>query len=39
MNEDGLLFGLFETPESFEAALAGMDGEPKNDKWQDIMAP
>jgi L-rhamnose mutarotase len=24
MREDGLLFGYFETPESFQAALAGM---------------
>lgn len=39
MNEDGLLFGYFETPDSFEAALAGMDQEPINDKWQDFMAP
>jgi L-rhamnose mutarotase len=37
--EDGLLFGYFETPESFEAALAGMSKEEINAKWQDFMAP
>jgi L-rhamnose mutarotase len=37
--EDGLLFGYFETPESFEAALAGMSKEGINAKWQDFMAP
>jgi L-rhamnose mutarotase len=39
LNEDGLLFGYFETPESFEAALVGMDQEPINDQWQSLMAP
>ena len=39
MREDGLLFGYFETPESFEAALAGMEEEPINTRWQDFMAP
>ena len=39
MREDGLLFGYFETPESFEAALAGMAQEEINAKWQDFMAP
>jgi L-rhamnose mutarotase len=37
--EDGLLFGYFETPESFQAALAGMSKEEINAKWQDFMAP
>lgn len=37
--EDGLLFGYFETPESFQAALAGMSKEDINAKWQDFMAP
>ncbi len=36
---DGLLFGYFETPVSFEAALAGMDAEPINARWQAVMAP
>lgn len=39
MREDGLLFGYFETPNSFEEALAGMDREEINTKWQDFMEP
>ena len=39
MRDDGLLFGYFETPESFQAALEGMDQEAINEKWQDFMAP
>lgn len=39
MREDGLLFGYFETPDSFEAALAGMGKEEINDRWQDFMEP
>jgi len=39
MREDGTLFGYFETPESFDAAKAGMEKEPINAKWQDFMAP
>lgn len=39
MREDGTLFGYFETPHSFQAALDGMDGEPINAKWQKFMAP
>lgn len=39
LREDGLLFGYFETPESFEAARAGMDVEPINGRWQDLMSP
>ncbi len=37
--EDGLLFGYFETPESFQAALEGMSHEEVNARWQDFMAP
>ena len=37
--EDGLLFGYFETPECFEAALEGMSKEEINRKWQDTVAP
>ncbi len=36
---DGLLFGYFETPESFQAALDGMSHEEINARWQDFMAP
>ncbi len=39
LRKDGLLFGYFKTPESFEAALARMAEEPINAKWQDLMAP
>jgi len=37
--EDGLLFGYFETPDSFKAALAGMSKEEINARWQEFMAP
>jgi L-rhamnose mutarotase len=37
--EDGLLFGYFETPESLQAAQAGMSREEINAKWQEFMAP
>jgi len=39
VRDDGLLFGYFETPESFEAALAGMATEQVNARWQEFMAP
>jgi L-rhamnose mutarotase len=39
MRPDGLMFGYFETPENFEAALAGMAQEEINAKWQEFMAP
>ena len=39
MRDDGLIFGYFETPDSFQAALDGMADEEINDKWQDFMAP
>jgi L-rhamnose mutarotase len=39
MRDDGLLFGYFETPESFQAALDGMAREEVNARWQDFMAP
>ena len=37
--EDGLLFGYFETPDSFQTALAGMAREEINAKWQEFMDP
>jgi len=37
--KDGLLFGYFETPDSFQAALAGMSQEEINTKWQEFMSP
>jgi L-rhamnose mutarotase len=39
IREDGLLFGYFETPESFQSALQGMSCEEINTRWQDLMAP
>ena len=39
MREDGLMFGYLETPHDLETALAGMDKEAVNAKWQDLMAP
>jgi L-rhamnose mutarotase len=39
MRDDGLLFGYFETPGSFQAALDGMSKEGVNARWQDFMAP
>ncbi len=39
MRPDGLLFGYFETPHSFQAALDGMAGEAINARWQEFMAP
>jgi L-rhamnose mutarotase len=38
LGEDGLLFGCFETPESFRAALQGMSKEEVNRKWQEFVA-
>jgi L-rhamnose mutarotase len=37
--KDGLLFGYFETPQDFQAALAGMAKEKVNGRWQEFMAP
>jgi L-rhamnose mutarotase len=39
MRDDGLIFGYFETPASFQAALDGMAGEAVNTRWQEFMAP
>ena len=39
MREDGLLFGYFETEESFAAALERMDKEDVNARWQASMSP
>jgi L-rhamnose mutarotase len=38
MRDDGLLFGYFETPESFQDALDGMAQEEVNARWQDFMS-
>lgn len=39
LRDDGLLFGYFETPESFQSALDGMAEEEVNERWQAEMAP
>jgi L-rhamnose mutarotase len=39
LRADGLLFGYFETSESFQAALDGMAHEDINAQWQAVMAP
>ncbi len=39
MRDDGLLFGYFETPDSFQAAQAGMSQEEINARWQERMSP
>ena len=39
MRDDGLLFGYFETPDRFQAALNGMSREAINTQWQQFMAP
>ncbi len=39
MRDDGLLFGYLQTPENFQAALAGMSKQEINVKWQAFMAP
>ncbi len=39
MGPDGQMFGYFETPESLQAAQAGMAKEEVNARWQAMMAP
>jgi L-rhamnose mutarotase len=39
MREDGLLFGYFETPHSFDEAKAGMAKTEVNARWQTLMSP
>ena len=39
MRPDGLLFGYFETPDSFQTALDGMAEQAINERWQEFMAP
>lgn len=39
LRDDGLLFGYFETPDSFQAALDRMEDEEVNERWQEEMAP
>ena len=39
MRKDGLLFGYFETPKDFRAALAAMTNKEVNTRWQEFMTP
>jgi len=39
LRKDGLLFGYFETPDSFQAALEGMSKEEVNLRWQERFKP
>lgn len=39
MQDDGTLFGYFETPNSLQAAIGAMNNEEINTKWQEMMAP
>ena len=39
MQDDGTLFGYFETPNSLQSAIEAMNDENINTKWQDMMAP
>mgnify|MGYP001951970448 CR=1 FL=1 len=39
LRDDGLLFGYFETPGTFQQALDGMESEEVNERWQALMAP
>ena len=39
MDEDGTLFGYFETPDSLETAQADMEETEVNARWQDEIAP
>jgi L-rhamnose mutarotase len=39
LRDDGTLFGYVELPGTFAEALAAMDAEPINARWQALMAP
>jgi L-rhamnose mutarotase len=39
LDRDGTLFGYFETPGSLDEAVAAMQSEPVNVRWQALMAP
>jgi L-rhamnose mutarotase len=39
IDSDGTLFGYFETPTTFDDAVAAMQDEPVNERWQALMAP
>ena len=39
LDDDGTLFGYFETHRHPEEAVAAMQDEPVNERWQALMAP
>ena len=39
LDRDGTLFGYFETTGSLDDAIAAMQREPVNERWQALMAP
>jgi L-rhamnose mutarotase len=39
LDGDGVLFGYFESPDTLAAAVAAMQDEPVNARWQELMAP
>ena len=39
LDDDGTLFGYFETPGTLEDAVAAMESEPVNELWQALMQP
>ena len=39
LDDDGTLFGYFETPGTLRDAVAAMQNEPVNERWQALMAP
>lgn len=39
LDDDGTLFGYFETTGTLDEAVAAMQSEPVNDRWQALMAP
>src|SRR5262245_32803676 len=38
LRDDGMLFGYFETPDSFSVAQAGMATKEVNERWQSMMS-
>ena len=39
LDEDGTLFGYFETSGTLDDAVSAMQDEPVNERWQALMAP
>lgn len=39
LDDDGSLFGYFESPGTLADAVSAMQSEPVNERWQTLMAP